>query len=209
MKIEEIDEKNDTPEEYIDTSSIETIKEISKLVSKEDIEKIMEQIPQEAINQISDEEIKKIKEVKEITPETLAKLSAGLGSGTKEVLKYLGAGAVLATVGIGAYHLGNLNAEKANAQCEEVMKNLQANLKNSYEDGYGKGYKKGYKKGNKIGSINGYNTASKRASIEQLSKKDDKYALCAAISFVIGANTAAQALNLQNKNPRIYTEKDF
>ena len=86
MKIEEIDEKNDTPEEYIDTSSIETIKEISKLVSKEDIEKIMKQIPQEAINQISNEEIKKIKEVKEITPETLAKLSAGLGSGTKEVL---------------------------------------------------------------------------------------------------------------------------
>lgn len=195
MEIEEINEKNDTPEEYIDTSSIETIKEISKLISKQDIEKIMEQFPQEAINQISDEEIKKIKEIKEDTSETFEKLSAGLRPSTKKVLEYLGASAVLATLGISAYNLGNLNAKKD-------MKNL---LKNSYEDGY----KKGYKKGNKIGSITGYNTAAKRASIEQLSKKDDEYALGAAISFIIGANTAAQVLNLQNKNPSSITEEDF
>lgn len=209
MQIEETNEKNITQEEHIDTSPIETIKKISKLVSKQDIEKIMKQIPQEAINQISDEEIKKIKEVEEITPETFAELSAGLGSGTKKVLKYLGAGAVLATVGVGAYHLGNLNAEKANAQCEEVMKNLQANLKNSYEDGYKKGYKKGNKKGNKIGSINGYNTAAKRASIEQLSQKKNKDAISMGFSFLTGVAVASQMMNSQNESPSFFTEKDF
>lgn len=195
MQIEEINEKNSIQEESIDTSSIETIKKISKLISKQDIKKIMEQIPQEAINQISDEEIKKIKEVKEVTPETLEKLSAGLQPGTKKVLKYLGASAVLATVGVGSYYLGNLNAKK----------DMESSLKNSYEDGY----KKGYKQGNKIGSINGYRTASQRASFEQLSEKENRDAISMGFSFLTGVAVASQMMNSQNESPSFFTEKDL
>lgn len=205
MQIEEINKENIMSGEQIDTSSIEMIKEISKMVSKQDIKKIMEQIPQEAINQISDEDIKTIKEVKDVTPETLEELSAGLEVNTKKILKYLGAGAVLATVGVGSYCLGNLNSKKANAQCEDLrnkMEELEVDLKNSYETGY----KKGYKKGNKIGSVNGYNTALQKFRMNKIGKQE---AISMPIVFLAGAATASKVLNSQNQEPLFLTENSI
>lgn len=122
-------------------------KKISTQMSEAELQKAIDQIPQEYVQEamahIPEEDIEKISQMKEINIENLEKLSAGLSHKTKDFLKFLGASAAITSIGIGGGYLIGRKVGKKEGRKEGRKEGFDLGYTSAENDEYFKGFSRG------------------------------------------------------------------
>lgn len=122
-------------------------KKISTQMSEAELQKAIDQIPQEYVQEamahIPEEDIEKISQMKEINIENLEKLSAGLSHKTKDFLKFLGASAAITSIGIGGGYLIGRKVGKKEGRKEGRKEGFDVGYTRGRDDGYFRGFCRG------------------------------------------------------------------